>query len=182
MMRDGDFLEKTSSGSPNLASPEVISGELNAGPEVDVWSCGVILYGLLCGSLPFDDENTPNLFIKGGIYPLPSHLPPGARDLIPRMLLVDPMKRVTIPEIKQHPWFQAHMPQYLAVPPPDAIQQAKWMEIDEDILAEVAQLGFDRDELCDSLRNNLQNKATVAYHLIVDHRRAISEQISRRGG
>ncbi|KAL3676708.1 hypothetical protein R1sor_026656 [Riccia sorocarpa] len=167
MMRDGDFLEKMSSESPNLllllqsfkASSEVISGELNAGPEVDVWSCGVILYGLLCGSFPFDDENTPNLFIKDGIYPLPSHLSPGARDLIPRMLFVDPMKRITIPEIRQHPWFQAHLPHYLDVPPPDSIQQAKWMEIDEDIVAEeVSQLGFDRDELCDSLRNNLRNK------------------------
>lgn len=42
----------------------MISGKLYAGPEVDVWSCGVILYALLCGTLPFDDENIPNLFKK----------------------------------------------------------------------------------------------------------------------
>ncbi|KAM7268382.1 hypothetical protein ACFE04_010548 [Oxalis oulophora] len=126
IMRDGHFL-KTSCGSPNYAAPEVISGKLYAGPEVDVWSCGVILYALLCGTLPFDDENIPNLFkkIKGGIYTLPSHLSQGARDLIPRMLVVDPMKRITIPEIRQHPWFQLHLPRYLAVPPPDTMQQAK---------------------------------------------------------
>ena len=116
VMKDGHFL-KTSCGSPNYAAPEVISGKLYAGPEVDVWSCGVILYALLCGSLPFDDESIPNLFrkIKNGIYSLPHHLSPGARDLIPRMLLVNPMKRITIAEIRQHQWFTTHLPRYLAV-------------------------------------------------------------------
>lgn len=69
MMQDGDFL-KTSCGSPNYAAPEVISGKLYAGPEVDVWSCGVILYAFLCAKLPFDDESIPMLFkkIRGKIF------------------------------------------------------------------------------------------------------------------
>ncbi|KAE8724842.1 SNF1-related protein kinase catalytic subunit alpha KIN11 [Hibiscus syriacus] len=173
IMRDGHFL-KTSCGSPNYAAPEVISGKLYAGPEVDVWSCGVILYALLCGTLPFDDENIPNLFkkIKGGIYTLPSHLSPGARDLIPRMLVVDPMKRMTIPEIRLHPWFQAHLPRYLAVPPPDTMQQAR--KIDEEILQEVVRMGFERNHLVESLRNRIQNEGTVAYYLLLDNRFRVS--------
>ncbi|CAN7081437.1 unnamed protein product [Brassica oleracea var. botrytis] len=182
VMRDGHFL-KTSCGSPDYAAPEVrlflsiscklfhvISGKLYAGPEVDVWSCGVILYALLCGTLPFENENLSNLYkkIKGGIYTLPSHLSAGARDLIPKMLVVDPLKRVTIPEIRQHHWFQPHLPSYLAVPPPDTAQQAK--KIDEEILQEVINVGFDRNHPIESLRNRTQNDGTVTYYLILDNR------------
>ena len=120
-LEDGNFL-RTSCGSPNYAAPEVISGCLYAGPEVDVWSCGVILYALLCGSLPFDDESIANLFkkIKSGSFTLPTHLGDLARDLIPRMLVVDPVKRISIPEIRQHPWFRTKLPLYLSVPPAEA--------------------------------------------------------------
>ncbi|GMI92727.1 SNF1 kinase homolog 10, SNF1-RELATED PROTEIN KINASE 1.1 [Hibiscus trionum] len=167
IMRDGHFL-KTSCGSPNYAAPEVISGELYAGPEVDVWSCGIILYVLLCSRFPFDDVNIPILFrkIKRGVYSTPTHLSAGARDLISGMLLVDPMRRMTIPDIRRHPWFQAHLPRYLAVPPSDTMQQAKKM--DEKILQEVVRLGFEWNHLVKSLCNQVQNEGTVAYYLLLD--------------
>lgn len=60
---DGDFLT-TSCGSPNYAAPEVIRGGVYAGPEIDVWSSGVILYVMLCGRLPFEDEDVQMLFTK----------------------------------------------------------------------------------------------------------------------
>lgn len=172
VMRDGHFL-KTSCGSPNYAAPEVISGKLYSGPEVDVWSCGVILYALLCGSLPFDDESIPNLFkkIKGGIYSLPSHLSPGARDLISRMLLVDPLKRITMAEIRHHPWFVVHLPRYLVVPPQTSNSQMS--NIDGETLDMVVNLGFEREPLVDALRHQMRNKATVTYFLLLDNRRNI---------
>lgn len=143
LMRDGDFL-RTSCGSPNYAAPEVISGHLYAGPEVDVWSCGVILYALLCGSLPFDDESIPNLFkkIKSGMYSLPTHLSQLAKNLIPRMLEVDPMKRITIPEIRLHPWFQHKLPPYLRHPP--ELMEKQERVVDSEVIDEVLKLPFEK--------------------------------------
>ncbi|KAF7145340.1 hypothetical protein RHSIM_Rhsim04G0117100 [Rhododendron simsii] len=120
IMRDGHFL-KTSCGSLNYAAPEVISNKLYAGPEVDVWSCGVILYALMCGRLPFDDDNLPALYAMinvgyNGVYTFPNYLSIAARDLISRMLIVDPISRLSIPEIRRHPWFQLHLPRYLLAP------------------------------------------------------------------
>lgn len=117
IMTDGNFL-KTSCGSPNYAAPEVISGKLYAGPEVDVWSCGVILYVLLVGRLPFDDEYIPALFkkIAQGNYVVPSYLSQGAVRLIKKMLVVNPVNRITIQEIRQDPWFMKDLPEYLQPP------------------------------------------------------------------
>jgi carbon catabolite-derepressing protein kinase len=117
IMTDGNFL-KTSCGSPNYAAPEVISGKLYAGPEVDVWSCGVILYVLLVGRLPFDDEYIPTLFkkIAAGNYSTPSYLSPGATSLIRKMLMVNPVHRITIPELRMDPWFTKDLPPYLELP------------------------------------------------------------------
>ncbi|KAI9383483.1 hypothetical protein POPTR_013G090800v4 [Populus trichocarpa] len=168
IMQDGHFL-KTNCGSYNYAAPEVLARKLYAGPEVDIWSCGVILYALLCGSLPFDDESIPNLLrkIKGGIYSIPRYLSPGATDMISKMLMVDPMRRMNMPEIRQHPWFQAHLPRYLAVPLPDTMQYAK--KIDVEIFQEVVKLGFDGKQLTESIICRMQNEASVAYHLLLDH-------------
>ena len=78
----------TACGSPNYAAPEVISGQSYSGQEVDIWSCGVILYAMICGSLPFDDEQLALLFmkIKQGNYRMPVEIPPDCKDLIRRML------------------------------------------------------------------------------------------------
>ena len=177
---DGDFL-RTSCGSPNYAAPEVISGNLYAGAEVDVWSCGVILYALLCGTLPFDDESIPNLFkkIKSGMYSLPTHLSQSSRDLILRMLVVDPMKRITMSEIRKHPWFQHKLPAYLALPP-EAIELQE-RKLDEEVVAQVVGLKMKdvtestvREAVIQSaanLRNPFMHDVKVAYELFLDAKR-----------
>lgn len=117
IMTDGNFL-KTSCGSPNYAAPEVIGGKLYAGPEVDVWSCGVILYVLLVGRLPFDHEHIPTLFAKiaRGSYMVPTWMSPGAANLIKKMLVVNPVQRATIEDIRMDPWFLKDLPAYLHPP------------------------------------------------------------------
>ena len=177
---DGDFL-RTSCGSPNYAAPEVISGNLYAGAEVDVWSCGVILYALLCGTLPFDDESIPNLFkkIKSGMYSLPSHLSQSSRDLILRMLVVDPLKRITIAEVRQHPWFLHKLPVYLSLPPAMIEMQERY--IDNEIVAMVCQLpmkGVTPEMVTDAVLNNsgdnksrMKHELKVAYELLLDAKR-----------
>ena len=171
LMTDGCFL-KTSCGSPNYAAPEVIRGDLYAGTEVDVWSCGVILYALLCGSLPFDDEDIPNLFkkIKNGIYTLPGHLSKLSRDLIPRMLVVDPMKRMTIPEIRQHPFFTMALPLYLTVRPRHAIPQLS--TVNEAIVKQICNLDIAKNMMENEVRECIQrgdrNRCRIAYDLLCD--------------
>ena len=151
-LEDGSF-NSTSCGSPNYAAPEVVSGKAYSGEEVDVWSSGVILYALICGRLPFDDDYIPNLFkkIKGGIFTLPSFLSDGARDLILAMLVVDPLRRITVDQIKAHPWFRINLPKYLAAPPTAVLSLR---EIDEDILEQVAdRLDMPYDEAYRTLRS-----------------------------
>ncbi|KAJ6360399.1 hypothetical protein OIU77_004419 [Salix suchowensis] len=173
IMQDGHFL-KTNCGSYNYAAPEVLARKLHAGAEVDIWSCGVILYALLCGSLPFDDESIPNLLrkIKGGIYSIPRYLSLGATDMISKMFVVDPMRRMTMPEIHQHPWFHAHLPRYLDVLlPGEALRTSSNVPhtIDGEIFQEVIKLGFVGKQLTESIKCRMQNEATVAYHLLLDH-------------
>ncbi|KZV27376.1 hypothetical protein F511_02485 [Dorcoceras hygrometricum] len=149
---------------------QLICRQLYAGPEVDVWSCGVILYALLCGRLPFDDDNLPGLYakIKSGVYPVGNHLSEGAQHLISRILVVDPMKRISIPEIRKHPWFMIHLPPYIANPSPDYLHRTG--KVDLDVVRDMVQLGFDAREVIGSLLDHRKNEATVTYTMLLHNR------------
>ncbi|KAJ5594040.1 uncharacterized protein N7459_000248 [Penicillium hispanicum] len=190
IMTDGNFL-KTSCGSPNYAAPEVISGKLYAGPEVDVWSCGVILYVLLVGRLPFDDDYIPALFkkIAAGNFHVPGYISPGAARLIRAMLQVHPVHRITIPEIRQDPWFTKNLPKYLEPPPEEFI--ATGMDpnkaIDSGKIApgkplpvqhkihQIAvsklerSMGYDREDIEDALRHPEPSAIKDAFSIVVEN-------------
>ncbi|KAK7264789.1 hypothetical protein RJT34_32399 [Clitoria ternatea] len=103
-----DGLLHTTCGSPNYVAPEVLANKGYDGATADAWSCGVILYVILTGYLPFDDRNLVVLYqkiFKGDVH-IPKWLSPGAQNMIKRILDPNPKTRITMAGIKEDPWFQ----------------------------------------------------------------------------
>lgn len=112
---------KSTVGTPAYIAPEVLSRKEYNGKIADVWSCGVTLYVMLVGAYPFEDPDDPKNFRKtiGRImnvqYSIPDYIrvSPACRHLLSRIFVANPYKRITIPEIKQHPWFLKNLPKEL---------------------------------------------------------------------
>ncbi|PGH14950.1 CAMK/CAMKL/AMPK protein kinase [Polytolypa hystricis UAMH7299] len=190
IMTDGNFL-KTSCGSPNYAAPEVISGRLYAGQEVDVWSCGVILYVLLVGKLPFDDEYIPALFkkISAGNFHMPSYISSGAARLIRAMLQTNATQRITIHDIREDPWFLKGLPDYLKTPveefvstgvnPNKAIDVRKLVpgrptavqdKIHQNAVTKLERrMGYGRDDIQDALKKPEPSAIKDAFFIVVEN-------------
>uniref|UniRef100_A0A060T2H0 non-specific serine/threonine protein kinase n=1 Tax=Blastobotrys adeninivorans TaxID=409370 RepID=A0A060T2H0_BLAAD len=125
---DGQIFDlmSTSCGSPCYAAPElVVSDQKYVGQKVDVWSCGVILYAMLAGYLPFDDDpanpdgdNITQLYKYITTTPLtfPEYIQPMPRDLLRKILVPDPNKRVDLATVRAHPWLAPHA-HFLSVTP-----------------------------------------------------------------
>lgn len=99
-------LLQTCCGSPAYAAPELICGKSYLGAEADLWSMGVLLYALLCGYLPFDDDNINMLYkkIQTGKYDIPAWLSQDSIQLLNDLLQIDPKKRITMQQLVFHPW------------------------------------------------------------------------------
>ncbi|WFD36795.1 non-specific serine/threonine protein kinase [Malassezia cuniculi] len=93
-------------GSLYFAAPELLNARPYRGPEVDVWSFGIVLYVLVCGKVPFDDQSMPALHakIKRGHVEYPPWLSTECKHLLSRMLVTNPITRATLPEVLSHPW------------------------------------------------------------------------------
>uniref|UniRef100_A0A1D1XY14 non-specific serine/threonine protein kinase n=1 Tax=Anthurium amnicola TaxID=1678845 RepID=A0A1D1XY14_9ARAE len=104
----GDGLLHTACGTPNYVAPEVLGNNGYDGATADIWSCGVILFVLMAGFLPFDEPNIMALYKKiyRADFRCPSWFSSGAKNLIKRILDPNPLTRITIPEILENEWFK----------------------------------------------------------------------------
>ena len=104
---DGVQKLETPCGSPCYASPEMVGGNKYNGFFIDVWATGIILFAMLCGYLPFEDDNNDVLFkqILDGKINYPSYLSEMSKDLLNKIIETNPEKRIKIEEIKRHPFY-----------------------------------------------------------------------------
>ncbi|KIW06688.1 hypothetical protein, variant 2 [Verruconis gallopava] len=132
---------KTFCGSLYFAAPELLQAKQYTGPEVDVWSFGIVLYVLVCGKVPFDDQSMPQLHakIKKGYVEYPPWLSAECKNLISRMLVTDPKSRASLGEIANHPW----MTKGFSGPPENFLPHREPIQLplDQDVIKRMT--GFD---------------------------------------
>ncbi|XP_041365231.1 serine/threonine-protein kinase BRSK2-like [Gigantopelta aegis] len=175
---EGSMLE-TSCGSPHYACPEVIRGEKYDGRKADVWSCGVILYALLVGALPFDDDNLRQLLekVKKGVFHIPHFVPPDCQNLLRGMIEVDPDKRLHLEDVMRHPWAiaETYGQIELELPVTQVVQTSiipSVEDLDPDVLSTMNSLQCfkDKDKLVGELLSAKHNTEKVVYFLLLDRK------------
>ncbi|XP_048817336.1 maternal embryonic leucine zipper kinase isoform X1 [Lagopus muta] len=172
-----DYRLNTCCGSPAYAAPELIQGKAYIGSEADIWSMGVLLYALLCGFLPFDDDNVMALYrrITRGKYTVPKWLSPSSTLLLNQLLQVDPKKRITVKHLLNHPWL---MQGYS-----DAVQwQSKYPlgHLDEDCVTELSVFHNQSRESISTLISEWNYDQMSATYLLLQSRKARGKRIHLR--
>ncbi|KAM4638950.1 maternal embryonic leucine zipper kinase isoform 3-T6 [Amazona ochrocephala] len=167
----------TCCGSPAYAAPELIQGKAYIGSEADIWSMGVLLYALLCGYLPFDDDNVMALYrkIMRGKYSIPKWLSPSSTLLLNQMLQVDPKKRITVKHLLSHPWLMRGYS--------DAVQwQSKYPlgHLDEDCVTELSVFHKQSRESILELISEWKYDQMSATYLLLQSKKARGKHISLR--
>ncbi|XP_077196007.1 serine/threonine-protein kinase MARK1 isoform X7 [Paroedura picta] len=151
-------------GSPPYAAPELFQGKKYDGPEVDVWSLGVILYTLVSGSLPFDGQNLKELRerVLRGKYRIPFYMSTDCENLLKKLLVLNPIKRGSLEQIMKDRWMnvgheEEELKPYIE-PEPD-VNDTKRIDI-------MVTMGFARDEIHDSLVNQKYDEVMATYLLL----------------
>ncbi|XP_049467992.1 MAP/microtubule affinity-regulating kinase 3 isoform X7 [Panthera uncia] len=151
-------------GSPPYAAPELFQGKKYDGPEVDVWSLGVILYTLVSGSLPFDGQNLKELRerVLRGKYRIPFYMSTDCENLLKRFLVLNPIKRGTLEQIMKDRWINAgHEEDELKpfVEPELDISDQKRIDI-------MVGMGYSQEEIQESLSKMKYDEITATYLLL----------------
>ena len=157
-------LLSTPCGTPSYAPPEMLRGEQYNGEESDIWSCGIILYAMLCGALPYaeskEDVICKKILTHG--YVIPSFLSRSAIDLLNGMMEIDPKKRFTIEQIIKHPWFNLVKPEMRP-----GLSSTQEPPIDERILEQVKSYGYDSEQCREKVKANKFDTLTAIYYLLL---------------
>uniref|UniRef100_A0A8C7QI61 non-specific serine/threonine protein kinase n=1 Tax=Oncorhynchus mykiss TaxID=8022 RepID=A0A8C7QI61_ONCMY len=151
-------------GSPPYAAPELFQGKKYDGPEVDVWSLGVILYTLVSGSLPFDGQNLKELRerVVRGKYRIPFYMSTDCENLLKRFLVLNPSKRGTLEQIMKDRWINAGLEENELKP---------FMEPEQDITDQkridiMVEMGYTQEEVTESLTRMKYDEITATYLLL----------------
>jgi serine/threonine protein kinase len=160
-------------GSPPYAAPEVFEGKRYFGPEIDIWSLGVVLYVLVCGVLPFEGANLQFLRdrVLSGRIRIPYFMSTDCENLIRRMLTLDPTKRPTIAQIKRHRWMKAadYEARYTFNP---IVASAELQEPQPQILRLMKSLGIDSTKIKQSLTSDAYDNFHAIYLLLLERLKA----------
>lgn len=175
---DGQLL-KTACGSPCYAAPEMIAGLRYVPSRCDLWSCGVILFALVCGYLPFEDPNTAALYQKilTADYQVPQFASQGAKELIAGLLNINSERRFTVEQVRAHPWYNQ-----IAEASFPLAHDRNERDLEEDILDQLDRFGFPRDYAVKCVQMNKHNHVTTTYYLLAEKKRRMADHIFGQHG
>ncbi|KAH8317369.1 hypothetical protein KR074_010693 [Drosophila pseudoananassae] len=172
-------------GSPPYAAPEVFEGKQYTGPEIDIWSLGVVLYVLVCGALPFDGSTLQSLRdrVLSGRFRIPFFMSSECEHLIRRMLVLEPTRRYTIEQIKRHRWMCPELLEHVLIAKYNlGADRQSSLEPSEDILRIMAEyVGIGPDKTRASLKKNTYDHVAAIYLLLQDRVSHKKEQSNGAG-
>uniref|UniRef100_A0A8C2KW83 non-specific serine/threonine protein kinase n=1 Tax=Cyprinus carpio TaxID=7962 RepID=A0A8C2KW83_CYPCA len=151
-------------GSPPYAAPELFQGKKYDGPEVDIWSLGVILYTLVSGSLPFDGQNLKELRerVLRGKYRVPFYMSTDCESILRRFLVLNPTKRCTLEQIMKDKWINVGYENDELKPHVEPVEDYN----DSSRIDVMLGMGYTRDEIKDALSTQKYNEIFATYLLL----------------
>ncbi|KAI8927498.1 hypothetical protein BC831DRAFT_452162 [Entophlyctis helioformis] len=160
----------TSCGSPVYSAPELIEGKKYVGPEVDSWSLGINVYAMVVGDLPFADANLTALYesILRGKYEVPDFVSSDCKDFIAKLLVLNPKKRATVSQIRDHVWLSegTSFLEPVSNKIEGGFRPRNEESIDAELLDQVEQMGFEKKAAAQAIVTGKFNQAAGTYYLL----------------